>query len=160
MIHHKGRQRSNINPAHLASAPVELVVLGMNQVELDANPMATQRIVQDLNTDSLLPLADGSLDGVLCCVPVDYLVRPVEVLREAARALRPGAPIALTFSNRCFPSKAIRGWLASDDRAHGEIIGEYLRLAGGFTPAEVTLRTPGGNYGGDPLYAVVSRRLR
>ncbi|MEP6563252.1 MAG: methyltransferase domain-containing protein [Nakamurella sp.] len=145
--------------SHLASAPAQLVVLGMNQVELDANQMATKRIVQDLNTDPRLPLADSSVDGVLCCVSVDYLIRPVEVLAEAARVLRPGAPIAVTFSNRCFPSKAIRGWLATDDDAHGAIIGEYLRLAGGFTPAEVSLRTPGGNYGGDPLWAVVSRRL-
>ncbi len=144
--------------SHLASAPAELVVLGMNQVELDANPMATRRIVQDLNTDPRLPLADGSLDGVLCCVSVDYLIRPIEVLAEAARVLRPGAPIAITFSNRCFPSKAIRGWLATDEHAHGAIICDYLRLAGGFTPAEVTLRTPGGHYTGDPLYAVVSRR--
>lgn len=150
--------------SHLASAPAELVVLGMNQVELDANPMATQRIVQDLNTDPRLPLADSSVDGVLCCVSVDYLIRPVEVLTEAARVLRPGAPIAVTFSNRCFPSKAIRGWLATDDATHGAIICEYLRLTGGFTPAEVTLRTPGGHDGGDPLYgdplyAVVGRRL-
>lgn len=145
--------------SHLASAPTELVVLGMNQVELDANPMATQRIVQDLNVDPRLPLADSSVDGVVCCVSVDYLIRPVEVLTDVARVLRPGAPIALTFSNRCFPSKAIRGWLDNDDAAHGAIICEYLRLAGGFTPAEVTLRTPSVRYGGDPLYAVVGRRL-
>jgi SAM-dependent methyltransferase len=145
--------------SHLASAPAELIVLGMNQVELDANPIAARRIVQDLNTDPRLPLADRSVDGVLCCVSVDYLIRPVEVLTEAARVLRPAAPIVLTFSNRCFPSKAIRGWLASDDAARGAIIGEYLSLTGGFTPAEVTLRTPAGNYRGDPLYAVVARRL-
>lgn len=144
--------------SHLVSAPAELVVLGMNQVELDANPMATQRIVQDLNTDPRLPLVDSSVDGVLCCVSVDYLIRPVEVLREAARVLRPGSPIVLTFSNRCFPSKAIQGWLATDDATHGAIVCEYLRLAGGFTPAEVALRTPKGEYGGDPLYAVVGRR--
>lgn len=145
--------------SHLASAPAELVVLGMNQVELDANKMATRRIVQDLNTDPLLPLADSSLDGVLCCVSVDYLTRPVEVLAEVARVLRPGAPIVITFSNRCFPSKAIEGWLATDDAAHGAIICEYLRRAAGFTPGDLTLRTPDENYYGDPLYAVVSRKL-
>ncbi|WP_170315477.1 class I SAM-dependent methyltransferase [Nakamurella deserti] len=145
--------------SHLRSAPGELVVLGMNAAELDANPMATERIVQDLNDDPLLPLPDASVDGVLCCVSVDYLVRPVEVLAEAARVLRPGAPVVLTFSNRCFPSKAIRGWLETDDATHCAIVATYLRLAGGFTEPEASLRTPGGRHRGDPLYAVVARRL-
>lgn len=145
--------------SHLRTAPAELIVLGMNASELAANPMATERIVQDLNVDPALPLPDASVDAVLCCVSVDYLTRPVEVLAEAARVLRPGAPVVLTFSNRCFPSKAIRGWLATDDVTHCAIVAEYLRLAGGFTEAEVSLRTPDGPYRGDPLYAVVARRL-
>jgi SAM-dependent methyltransferase len=150
--------------SHLHSAPAELIVLGMNAAELAANQMATERIVQDLNADPRLPLPDASVDGVLCCVSVDYLTRPVDVLIEAARVMRPGAPIVLTFSNRCFPSKAIRGWLATDDSTHCAIVGGYLRLAGGFTEAEASLRTPsvrttGRAYRGDPLYAVVGRRL-
>jgi SAM-dependent methyltransferase len=144
--------------SHLRSAPAELVVLGMNQAELAANPMATERIVQDLNVDPRLPLPDASVDGVVCCVSVDYLTRPVELLAEAARVMRPGAPIALTFSNRCFPTKAIRGWLDTDDAGHCAIVSQYLRLAGGFTEPEASLRTPGGRYRGDPLYAVVARR--
>jgi SAM-dependent methyltransferase len=93
--------------SHLQVAPSELVVLGMNAAELQANPQATGRVVRDLNVDPTLPFDDASFDAVLCCVSVDYLVRPVEVLREAARVLRPGAPLVLTFSNRCFPTKAI-----------------------------------------------------
>ena len=34
-----------------------------------------------------------------------------------------------------------------------------MRLAGGFDEPEVSLRTPAGRYRGDPLYAVVARRL-
>ena len=145
--------------SHLASPPAELIVLGMNAAELDANPMATERIVQDLNDNPRLPLPDASVDGVLCCVSIDYLTRPVEVLAEAARVLRPGAPVAITFSNRCFPSKAIRGWLGTDDATHCAIVVEYLRLAGGFTEAEASLRTAGGRYRGDPLFAVVARKM-
>jgi SAM-dependent methyltransferase len=143
--------------SHLRSAPAELVVLGMNAAELEANPMATERIVQDLNLEPGLPLPDGSFDGVLCCVSIDYLTRPVEVLAEAARVLRPGGPVAITFSNRCFPSKAIRGWLATDDTTHCAIVAEYLRLAGGFTEPEASLRTPQGHRG-DPLWSVVAYR--
>lgn len=149
--------------SHLRTAPDELVVLGMNVAELDANPMATRRVVQDLNVDPRLPLDDGTVDAVLCCVSVDYLVRPVEVLAEAARVLRPGGPVVLTFSNRCFPTKAVHGWLALDDDGRCALVAEYVRRAGGFEEPEVQLRTPpgperGGSYRGDPLYAVVARR--
>lgn len=145
--------------SHLASAPAELVVLGMNASELAANPMATERVVQDLNVDPTLPFEDASFDAVLCCVSVDYLVRPVEVLAEAARVLRADAPVVLTFSNRCFPTKAVHGWLAADEPGRCAIVADYLRRAGGFTEPEVSLRTPEGRYRGDPLYAVVARRL-
>ncbi len=149
--------------SHLRSAPDELVVLGMNGSELAANAMATRAVVHDLNADPVLPFDDASVDAVLCCVSVDYLVRPVEVLAEAARVLRPGAPVVLTFSNRCFPTKAVHGWLATDDDGRCAIVAEYVRRAGGFTEPDVSLRTPpgrerGGTYRGDPLYAVVARR--
>jgi SAM-dependent methyltransferase len=150
--------------SHLITAPAELVVLGMNDAELAANPMATERVLQDLNADPALPFETADFDAVLCCVSIDYLVHPVEVLAEAARVLRPGAPVVLTFSNRCFPSKAVHGWLSTDDDGRSAIVAEYLRWAGGFTEPQVSLRTPpgperGGRYRGDPLYSVVARRL-
>jgi SAM-dependent methyltransferase len=144
--------------SHLRTAPAELVVLGLNAAELAANPMATERVVQDLNLEPELPFGDASFDAVLCCVSVDYLVRPVEVLAEAGRVLRPGAPLVLTFSNRCFPTKAIHGWLATDEAGRCAIAADYVRRAGGFDEPEVSLRTPAGRYRGDPLYAVVARR--
>ena len=144
--------------SHLRTAPSELVVLGMNRAELDANPMATERVVADLNADPRLPFDDASFDAALCCVSIDYLVRPVTVLREAARVLRPGAPVVLTFSNRLFPSKAVRGWLYADEPTRCAIAATYVRLAGGFDEPEVSLRTPERRYRGDPLYAVVARR--
>ena len=145
--------------SHLRTAPSELVVLGMNAGELEANPQATERVVRDLNVDPTLPFDDASFDAVLCCVSVDYLVHPVEVLREAARVLRPGAPLVLTFSNRLFPSKAVAGWLYADEPGRCAIAATYVRLAGGFGEPEVSLRTPEGRrYRGDPLYAVVAHR--
>lgn len=143
--------------SHFRTPPTTLAVLGMNPAELAANGAATERVVQDLNTDPRLPFDDGSFDAVTCCVSIDYLVHPVEVLREAARVLTPGGVVAITFSNRCFPTKAIRGWLATDDAGRCAIVAEYLRRAGGLTEPEISLRTPQGRRG-DPLYAVVARR--
>ena len=146
--------------SHLRTSPAELVVLGMNAGELAANPMATQRVVRDLNAEPALPFADVSFDAVLCCVSVDYLTQPVAVLAEASRVLRPGAPLVLTFSNRCFPTKAVRGWLLADEVGRCAIAAEYVRLAGGFTEPDVSRRTPATRrYRGDPLYAVVARRV-
>jgi SAM-dependent methyltransferase len=144
--------------SHLRRAPGELVVLGMNAAELDANPMATERVVHDLNADPRLPFEDAGFDAVLCCVSIDYLTDPVAVLAETARVLRPGGPVVLTFSNRCFPTKAVHAWLATDDAGRCELVAEHLRRAGGFGPAEVSRRTPATGYRGDPLFAVVARR--
>ena len=145
--------------SHLRTAPTELVVLGLNERELAANPMASERVVHDLNADSTLPFADSSFDAVLCCVSVDYLVDPVAVLRDVARVLRPGAPVVITFSNRCFPTKAVHGWLSTDDVGRVGIVAAYLRTAGGYDAPEASLRTPdSAAYPGDPLYAVVARR--
>ncbi len=144
--------------SHFRAAPARLVALGMNQVELARNPQAAEWVVHDLNVDPVLPFADASFDGVTCCVSVDYLVRPLEVFDEVARVLRPGAPFVCAFSNRCFPTKAIHGWLAAGDAAHVHIVSEYFRLSHGWGEVTAERRTPSDDYRGDPLFAVWSRR--
>lgn len=141
--------------SHLSSRPSGgLTVLGMNRAELDANPLADQVVVQDLNLDVDLPFDDAVFDAVVCCVSVDYLVRPVEVLRETARVLRPGGVVVLTFSNRCFPTKAVR-WRSTDEAGRVAIVRAYLERAG-FTGVVTALRTA-PNATGDPLYAAWAR---
>ena len=137
--------------------PRGLTALGMNADELAANPVATDVVVHDLNLDPRLPFHDASFDHATCCVSVDYLVRPVEVFREVARILRPGGWFVVTFSNRLFPTKAIRGWLATDSVGHCRIVESYFVNAGGFDEATSQLRTP-ITQPGDPLFAVFARR--
>ncbi len=139
--------------SHFRTPPAALTVLGMNASELSANQAASARVVHDLNTSPELPFADGSFDAATCCVSVDYLVRPVEVFRSVARVLVPGGVFVLTFSNRCFPTKAIHGWLATDDNGHVHIVAEYFRRAGGWSTPQGMLATPPATPG-DPLYAV------
>jgi len=144
--------------SHFRAPPAALTIVGMNRTELAANPAATERVVVDLNTDPVLPFADGSFDGATCCVSVDYLVRPLEVFGEVARVLRPGAPFVCTFSNRCFPTKAIHGWLAADDVGRATIVGEYFRRTPGFGAPDAVRVTP-EHHRGDPLFAVWAHRL-
>jgi SAM-dependent methyltransferase len=143
--------------SHFRTPPARLVALGMNEAELARNPHATEHLVHDLNADPRLAFPDASFDGATCCVSVDYLVRPLEVFDDVARVLRPGAPFVLTFSNRCFPTKAIRGWLATDDAGHVEIVSEYFRRSVGWAAPTAEQRTPPGHHG-DPLLAVWARR--
>ena len=144
--------------SHFRTPPDELIALGLNAVELDANPAATERIVHDLNDDPRIPLPDRAVDAVVCCVSIDYLVHPIEVLAEAGRVLRPGGTLAVTYSNRCFPTKAVRGWLSLDDAGRGELIAQLLRRTGRFGPARIELRTP-SRAPGDPLWAVTATAL-
>jgi FKBP-type peptidyl-prolyl cis-trans isomerase 2 len=87
-----------------------VVGLGLNAEELDDNPVLTERLVHDLNADPVLPWGDAIFDAVVCTVSVEYLTRPLEVFAEVARVLKPGGVFALTFSDRWFPSKAVRLW--------------------------------------------------
>ena len=142
--------------SHFSSPPRRLVALGMNATELAANDAAGEWLVHDLNIDPTLPFDAASFDAATCCVSVDYLTRPLEVFAEVARVLRPGAAFVCTFSNRCFPTKAIRGWLSTDDEGRCAIVSAYFELTPGFDEPTVQLRNPGTR--GDPLFAVWARR--
>lgn len=142
-------------PEHLALASV--TGLGMNRVELEANERLTARIVHDLNRDPRLPFADGSFDACLIAVSVQYLVRPVEVFAEIGRVLRPGAPCIVSFSNRCFWTKAVAVWRALNDEGHARLVEMYFNLSERFDAPEThdLSPTPGRT---DPMFAVTARR--
>jgi SAM-dependent methyltransferase len=143
--------------SHFRRPPIHLTVLGMNAEELGANRQAHATVVHDLNTDPHLPFASASFDAVVCCVSVDYLTRPVEVFTDVARVVRPGGPFVCTFSNRCFPTRAIRGWLSSTDEQHCAIVATYFRLAEGWGDPVLERRTP-HSHPGDPLFAAWAYR--
>lgn len=131
--------------------------LGMNRVELDANPRLHRRIVHDLNREPRFPFADAEFDAATCCVSIDYLVKPVAVLADLARVCRPGATLLITFSNRCFPTKAIAPWLFTDDQGHLSLVATMLEDAGRWERIEQLDRSPHPGRS-DPLYAVIARR--
>ncbi len=135
-------------------AYAEVVGHGMNARELAANPRLDRRFVQDLNAEPVLPLPPASVDAACICVSVQYLQRPAEVFASLANVLRPGALVVITFSNRCFPTKAVAIWQALDGPDQCRLVELYLRRAGFPTVESRTLRDGGR---GDPLWAVIGR---
>jgi SAM-dependent methyltransferase len=131
-----------------------VVGLGMNEVELRRNPRLDKYVVQNLNTNPRLPFGEAEFDGVGICVSIDYLIDPISVLREVGRVLRVGSPIIVTFSNRCFPSKAVAIWHQLDDKGHVRLVESYLQEVGNFRNVRSLDRSPRRLFS-DPLYAVV-----
>lgn len=136
--------------------------LGMNSKELSSNPVLTDWDVLDLNKDSVrLPYEDSIFDKVICQLSIDYLTRPLDVMREVGRVLKPGGRVAILFSNRLFIQKAIGLWTGADDIDHAYTVGAYLHYSrGGFgdIKAEDLSSRKGKLIVGDPLYVVTAVR--
>jgi SAM-dependent methyltransferase len=139
-------------------AYAEVVGLGMNDVELSKNAQLNRWVVHDLNKDPRLPFDDDSFDGAIVTVSVQYLTSPVEVFADVGRVLKAGAPFILTYSNRCFPTKAVAIWRVLDDREHADLIALYFRLSAAFTQAQAIDLSPNPGRS-DPLYAVYANVL-
>jgi SAM-dependent methyltransferase len=139
-----------------AIAYAEVIGHGMNATELAANPRLSRWFVLNLNRDTRLTLADGSIDAAMICVSIQYLQQPVAVLREVARVLRPGGAIVVSFSNRCFWTKAVAIWRALDDEGHARLVETYLRQAG-FVRIETHRLAEWVEDVSDPITAVVGR---
>ena len=133
----------------------EVVGLGLNAEEMADNPRLTSSIVHDVNRDPRLPFGNEEFDGAMCAVSVQYVTHPLLVFREVRRVLRPGAPFVVSFSNRCFPAKAVAVWLGTSDQQHRLLVRSYFEAAGGWRDVADEDRSPDGN--GDPLYAVWGR---
>ena len=133
----------------------EVVGLGLNAEEMTDNPRLTRHIVHDLNRTPRLPFGNEEFDGAMCAVSIQYVTHPLLVFREVRRVLRPRAPFVVSFSNRCFPTKAIAVWLSTTDQQHLTLVRSYFEAAGGWIDPTVEDRSPGDQ--GDPLYAVWAR---
>ena len=134
----------------------EVIGHGMNAEELASNPRLSRWFVQNLNRDPILPLPGNSIDAAMICVSIQYLQRPVAVLREVARVLQPDAPVVIGFSNRCFWTKAVAVWRALDDAGHAKLVEHYLRQAG-FANIETHRLAEWVEDVSDPMIAVAGR---
>jgi SAM-dependent methyltransferase len=113
-------------------SPSRVVGLGLNQAELDANPVLTERVVHDLNANPTLPFSDDSFDVVLNVVSVEYLTRPHAVFGVVGRVLKPGGLFLVIFSNRWFPPKVVRVWEDASEHERIGLVEEFFRMGGVF----------------------------
>ena len=135
----------------------EIIGHGMNAAELAANPRLDRRFVQDLNKNARLPLEADSIDAAMICVSVQYMQRPVEVLARGRAGAAPRRPrSSISFSNRCFWTKAVAIWRGLDDAGHARLVELYLRHAG-FERIETHRLAEWVEDERDPLVAVVGR---
>jgi SAM-dependent methyltransferase len=141
--------------SHLPDADYDRVVgHGLNAAELRENDRLDEFFVQDLNADQDLPLDDGAFDAVLCALSVQYLQSPGAVFAEFGRVLAPGGVLVVSFTNRMFPTKAVRAWRERDMDGRADLVRRYVAASGGFDDVRVVRDRPGR----DPLCAVVARR--
>ncbi len=141
--------------SHLPDEEFERVVgHGLNRAELAANDSLDEWFVQDFNTDQSLPLSDGAFDAVLCAVSVQYLQYPAAVFSAFRRVLAPDGVLVVSFSNRMFPTKAVRAWRTRSMDERAALVREYVAAAGGFESVETVCERPGP--GSDPFYAIVA----
>lgn len=140
--------------SHLPGRCLDAVGVGVDGAALERNGQLRVRHVLDLNARPELPFADRSLGGAVCTAAIQYVTRPVELVREVARCLAPGAPFLVAFSNRMFAAKAVLCWRASDDDAHVRLVRGYLAAAGGFGAVETVAHHVEGH---DPLYLIAAR---
>lgn len=136
--------------------PDRVVGLGMNAAEMADNPQLDTFLVHNLNERPTLPFATAEFDAAVCTVSVQYMTQPIAVFQEVNRVLKPGGLFVLSFSNRCFPTKAIAAWGSTGDEEHLALVQSYFTAAGNWTAPQTRAHTP--RYG-DPLYAVWAYKL-
>ena len=109
-----------------------LVGLGLNERELEKNTRLSEQVIQDLNLSPVLPFESDSFDAVVCTVSVEYLTKPLAIFEEVSRVLRTDGYFIVTFSNRWFPTKAIRIWKELHEFERMGMVLEYFIRSGGF----------------------------
>jgi SAM-dependent methyltransferase len=145
--------------SHLPAGFVKqkLIGLGLNAEEMADNPDLDEYVVHNVNADPRLPFADASFDGVVITVSIQYLAQPIAIFSEVQRILKNGCPFLVLFSNRMFPTKAVRVWQSLYDGQRAKLIEAYFQAVGGYEDPVFTDASPQTGIT-DPLYAVCARK--
>lgn len=133
---------------------VKVVGLGLDAQELDENSEIATRVVHDINRDREFPFDEGVFDAIVSAASVEYFARPLETFLELRRIAKPGALVAVTFSDHFEEKKVVKRWKDSKQYQRMLLCASYFHYAGfkgisgeRIDPAE-----------GNPLYVVYSRK--
>jgi SAM-dependent methyltransferase len=132
-----GSKILDLMSSHVSHIPQSLdsyqaIGLGMNEKELSSNPQLSSYKVQNLNRVPILPFENNQFDAVICTASIEYLMRPIEVVKEVARVTRNGGLFITTFSDRWFPGKEIQPWSEMHPFERMGLVSEYYRKSGWF----------------------------
>lgn len=116
-------------PRGIMAGASRVAVHGLNAKELEANDVATERHVQDLNANPALPWEDNAFDFATLALSVQYLTDPRAVFAEMHRVLKPGGMAIIAFSHRSFIEKAVNCWAKEpyDGEGHAHLICRYFQ---------------------------------
>lgn len=138
--------------------------MGMNAKELKANPQLSGFTVHDLNENPFLPFDTDGFDTAICTVSIEYLARPLEVMSEVSRVVKPGGIFVCVVSDRWFPSKEISIWSEMHPFERLGLVLDYYFRTGFFEDLHTESvrglpRPPTDKYVGltrvsDPIFAV------
>ena len=147
--------------SHFTTTPRHLTVLGMNDDELAANPQAHGDASCTTSTPTRRCRSPTTRSTPRCaaCRSTTWC-SPSRCSPTSPGWCDRAGTFVCTFSNRCFPTKAIRGWLYASDAEHGEIVAEYFRRSGGFDEPVDRSAAPADGHVGDPLWAVWATVVR
>lgn len=153
--------------SHLPQGEYEVIGLGLNAAELKNNPQLNSFVIKDLNENPSLPFDSESFDVIVCDLSIEYVTKPIMLLNEVKRVLKPGGIVSFSFSNRYFPSKVIKLWIDLHEFERMGYVLELLIRAGfrdihtysvrGF-PRPVDDRWSFCTQHSDPLYVVWGRK--
>ncbi|MBI1278005.1 MAG: methyltransferase domain-containing protein [Anaerolineaceae bacterium] len=138
-----------------------VIGLGMNKEELRDNPQLDKYLVHNLNQNPHLPYESNLFDAVTCAVSVQYLTNPIAVFEEVNRVLKANGVFIVSFSNRCFPNKAVAIWMSTSDEQHIALVGQYFQMSSNWKDLAAQKTNPADGYPlrADPLYVVSARKV-
>jgi SAM-dependent methyltransferase len=137
----------------------KIVGVGLNRAEMEDNPALGEIIVHNVNATPRMPFNEGSFDGAVMTVSVQYLTRPVELFADVARVLKPRAPFVVTFSNRMFPTKAVALWHGANQHQRVAVVREYFAGSAAFEKIETIDRSAPTDPPSDPIWAVAGHKI-
>jgi SAM-dependent methyltransferase len=137
----------------------KVVGVGLNGAEMEDNPALGEIVVHNVNVNPRLPFEEGSFDGAVMTVSVQYVTRPAELFADVGRALKPHAPFVVTFSNRMFPTKAVALWHGANQHQRVAVVREYFAGSAAFEKIETIDRSAPTDPPSDPIWAVAGYKI-